>query len=283
MTSSSAGTAKSPTGSAPTTYLKEYMDSVASLPGELQQNFLRIRALDCRSQELHQNIAEQCTLRLEEVMARNARFGGEGGGGDHKSAAIVAERTAAIERDQILGMKLANEKVTLAMKTYDLVDGHIRRLDKDMRKLEEQLKKEREFLGDAATDMKMLAFLGRPTGDGTDGSKAAAVGEGGGAGGLSGEAGGAELGGGGGGGGGGGAATVTRMVHLDLDLPVDPNEPTYCLCNQVSYGEMIACDNPSCKIEWFHFECVGLTSSDDRPKGKWYCPTCATTMKKRKK
>ncbi|CAH1730857.1 unnamed protein product [Aphis gossypii] len=22
-----------------------------------------------------------------------------------------------------------------------------------------------------------------------------------------------------------------------LDMPVDPNEPTYCLCNQVSYGE----------------------------------------------
>jgi hypothetical protein len=31
---------------------------------------------------------------------------------------------------------------------------------------------------------------------------------------------------------------------MDLDLPVDPNEPTYCFCNQVSYGEMVACDNP---------------------------------------
>jgi hypothetical protein len=29
-----------------------------------------------------------------------------------------------------------------------------------------------------------------------------------------------------------------------LDMPVDPNEPTYCVCNQVSYGEMIGCDNP---------------------------------------
>jgi hypothetical protein len=33
-------------------------------------------------------------------------------------------------------------------------------------------------------------------------------------------------------------------VNMDLDLPVDPNEPTYCYCGQVSYGEMIACDNP---------------------------------------
>ena len=23
----------------------------------------------------------------------------------------------------------------------------------------------------------------------------------------------------------------------------DPDEPTYCICNQVSYGEMVACDN----------------------------------------
>lgn len=24
---------------------------------------------------------------------------------------------------------------------------------------------------------------------------------------------------------------------------VDPNEPRYCLCNDVSYGEMVGCDN----------------------------------------
>ena len=23
----------------------------------------------------------------------------------------------------------------------------------------------------------------------------------------------------------------------------DPDEQTYCICNQVSYGEMVACDN----------------------------------------
>lgn len=43
-----------------------------------------------------------------------------------------------------------------------------------------------------------------------------------------------------------------------LDMPVDPNEPTYCLCHQVSWGEMVGCDNPHCPIEWFHFACVGL-------------------------
>ena len=55
------------------------------------------------------------------------------------------------------------------------------------------------------------------------------------------------------------------------DLPIDPDEPTYCLCEQVSYGEMIGCDNDECPIEWFHFSCVGL---HHKPKGKWFCPKC---------
>lgn len=103
-------------------------------------------------------------------------------------------------------------------------------------------------------------------------------------------------------------ATAATPSGMDLDLPVDPNEPTYCFCNQVSYGEMVACDNPNvrtqlsltnhllktlvhwtiakiyyslqqCKIEWFHYGCVGLK---EQPKGKWFCADCAGTQKKRK-
>ncbi|PKU29266.1 inhibitor of growth protein 5 [Limosa lapponica baueri] len=63
------------------------------------------------------------------------------------------------------------------------------------------------------------------------------------------------------------ADTILSVHPSDvLDMPVDPNEPTYCLCHQVSYGEMIGCDNPDCPIEWFHFACVDLTT---KPKGKW--------------
>ncbi|KAF6030706.1 ING3 [Bugula neritina] len=62
------------------------------------------------------------------------------------------------------------------------------------------------------------------------------------------------------------------------DWAYDPNEPRYCVCNQVSYGEMVGCDNTDCTIEWFHYGCVGLTSA---PKGKWYCPSCTAAMKRR--
>lgn len=40
-----------------------------------------------------------------------------------------------------------------------------------------------------------------------------------------------------------GGTPQSDVLDMPLDMPVDPNEPTYCLCHQVSYGEMIGCDN----------------------------------------
>jgi hypothetical protein len=68
-----------------------------------------------------------------------------------------------------------------------------------------------------------------------------------------------------------------KKVVLTFNAPSD--EPRYCLCDDISYGEMIACDNPKCKIEWYHLPCVGLTHA---PKsGKWYCPACRKKKKSR--
>uniref|UniRef100_A0A182TAI6 PHD-type domain-containing protein n=1 Tax=Anopheles maculatus TaxID=74869 RepID=A0A182TAI6_9DIPT len=50
-------------------------------------------------------------------------------------------------------------------------------------------------------------------------------------------------------------------------------ESVYCYCRAPydEVSEMIACDDDNCRIEWFHFECVGIIMP---PKGKWYCPDC---------
>jgi len=32
----------------------------------------------------------------------------------------------------------------------------------------------------------------------------------------------------------------------------------YCFCQVEEYGNMIMCDNPSCKYIWFHYGCVGI-------------------------
>ncbi|CAJ2500967.1 Uu.00g038200.m01.CDS01 [Anthostomella pinea] len=60
----------------------------------------------------------------------------------------------------------------------------------------------------------------------------------------------------------------------------DEEGKRYCLCQHVSYGDMVACDNPACPYEWFHWTCVGLKSE---PEGRWYCPSCTENMKKKGK
>ncbi|TBU62548.1 hypothetical protein BD310DRAFT_918645 [Dichomitus squalens] len=55
---------------------------------------------------------------------------------------------------------------------------------------------------------------------------------------------------------------------------------TYCFCESVSYGEMIACDDEDCEREWFHIACVGLTVL---PAGTWYCSKCLERRQNQKK
>lgn len=52
---------------------------------------------------------------------------------------------------------------------------------------------------------------------------------------------------------------------------VEDDEPLYCYCQQVSYGEMVGCDGEHCEREWFHLPCTGLK---ELPKGEWYCDDC---------
>lgn len=75
----------------------------------------------------------------------------------------------------------------------------------------------------------------------------------------------------------GGDDGASNMDEDEADEEIAADEPTYCYCNGVSYGEMVGCDARDCEREWFHLECVGLKVA---PKGsaKWYCDDC---MKKR--
>ena len=53
----------------------------------------------------------------------------------------------------------------------------------------------------------------------------------------------------------------------------EEGEPRYCYCNEISFGEMVACDNDACPREWFHLSCVGLTKPPGK-NGESYMP-CA--------
>lgn len=53
-------------------------------------------------------------------------------------------------------------------------------------------------------------------------------------------------------------------------------QEAYCKCrSHIQGSDMIACDNKDCKIEWFHYECVGITTP---PEGEWYCEECRISL-----
>ncbi|KAG0650702.1 Chromatin modification-related YNG2 [Hyphodiscus hymeniophilus] len=64
---------------------------------------------------------------------------------------------------------------------------------------------------------------------------------------------------------------------IDIDDDEGGDDKKYCTCQNVSFGDMVACDNESCPYEWFHWSCVGLKSE---PVGTWICPVCTKNMKK---
>ncbi|ODQ80128.1 hypothetical protein BABINDRAFT_17989, partial [Babjeviella inositovora NRRL Y-12698] len=79
---------------------------------------------------------------------------------------------------------------------------------------------------------------------------------------------------------------TSSLAHLHLEMPLHmgeagEDETIYCFCRQVSYGNMIGCDNDDCRFEWFHWDCVGLK---EQPKegAVWYCSDCKERMKKDK-
>ncbi|XP_050220340.1 PHD finger protein ING1 isoform X1 [Mercurialis annua] len=243
-------------------FLDEFKANLESLPNILQKKYGLLRDLDKSLQEIQRQNEQRCEQEIEEIKRV-------------KGGSIVTDNSVVRFSDEALdeqkhSVRIADEKVALAVQAYDLVDAHIQQLDQYLKKFDEELRRERETAAAAALPSSSVdgsAKSGRIAEGGRGGRKktrmgaAAAV--------ATTEAATASL----------TAATSTNPTGMELDCPVDPNEPTYCFCQQVSYGEMVACDNPNCPIEWFHFGCVGLK---EQPKGKWYCSDCAALKNRRK-
>ncbi|XP_073823308.1 inhibitor of growth protein 5 isoform X4 [Musca autumnalis] len=273
-------------------YLENYLDGLESLPTELERNFKLMRKLDDRAQTAMKSIDSHAKEFMRKLADSSSQMSEE----ERK------ERLADIQQLFIKAKEYSDDKVQLAIQTYELVDKQIRRLDNDLARFEgeiqekasstrgkseeAQVKKGRKKTKDAKAVGKKKRVTSSD--DEANNSAVAAAASTGGQGGkkkkqkVNQEK---ETRKGG----------QKKNIDLDdsekeschtaathpsdvLDMPVDPNEPTYCLCHQVSYGEMIGCDNPDCPIEWFHFACVGLTI---KPKGKWFCPKCTQDRKKK--
>ncbi|EGD77053.1 hypothetical protein PTSG_07394 [Salpingoeca rosetta] len=67
----------------------------------------------------------------------------------------------------------------------------------------------------------------------------------------------------------------TQARKAETAAAEEEDSTLYCICRQLSHGDMIGCDNDNCEIQWFHLPCVGLTVA---PEGSWYCPMCLRDM-----
>ncbi|XP_062515307.1 inhibitor of growth protein 4-like [Corticium candelabrum] len=235
-------------------YLEHYLESIEGLPFEMQRIFTLVRELDAKTQDILKEVDKECERYEEDV-----------------SSLQMAQRDSRLKAIDALYSKAkeyADEKVSLATQTYETIDKHIKRLDSDLARFQADLRDKeshsepgsselivqrsstentsRKRSRHSKKDSDKKARRKRPKTSSVQFSVA--------------------------------SATAPSPLEMTLDMPVDPNEPTYCLCQQVSYGEMVGCDNMDCPIEWFHFQCVGLT---EKPKGKWYCPQCSQHRKKK--
>ncbi|KAL4312775.1 hypothetical protein GQ457_01G032850 [Hibiscus cannabinus] len=238
-------------------FIDEFQADLEALPNILQKKYALMRDLDKSLQEIVRQNEQRCEQEIEDMKR------GVTAGNITPDTSLTRFSDEALD-EQKHSIRIADEKVALAIQAYDLVDSHIQQLDQYLKKSGEELRRERENTvatapsqipdGTTKSGRSESGRRGRKNRSrlGTAATSAAAT----------------EV-----------AAMAANPTGMELDLPVDPNEPTYCLCNQVSYGEMVACDNPDCKIEWFHFGCVDLK---DQPKGKWYCPDCAALRNRRK-
>ena len=66
------------------------------------------------------------------------------------------------------------------------------------------------------------------------------------------------------------SAEFTDIEAIEAELMM--SEDTFCVCRGALTDSMLACDNNSCEIGWFHLSCVGQKSI---PVGIWTCPQCS--------
>lgn len=264
------------------TYVEDYLDCVENMPDDLQRSLSQIRELDVRYQEILRELeSHQESMKRESLDSMTRK-----------------KLLNHIQRSLIRTQEIGDEKLQIVQQILDLIENKSKQLEIDYKNLDfgkDQENAEPPKVDPQPERTSKRARRQRHDGGGAMGGSSV----GGGTSGMSGassreeavhekseeKASGAAT-----------AATTTATTTTTatagkkskkkkrrtkatekerddspLDPPIDPDEPTYCLCQQISYGEMIGCDNERCSIEWFHFSCVGLTT---KPKGKWYCPKC---------
>ncbi|XP_048140190.1 PHD finger protein ING1 isoform X3 [Rhodamnia argentea] len=189
-------------------FLDEFQADLEALPNILQKKYALLRDLDKSLEDLKRQNEQRCEQEIEEIKQ------------GVKSGNTFSDEVLDEQKHSI---RIADEKVALAVHAYDLVDTHIQQLDQYLKKFNEELRRDKESVppeGISSSGVDAPPKSGRGSESGL-------------------------------------AWLLQQQQKPLMQLP------------QIL----------PCKIEWFHYGCVGLK---DVPKGKWYCSDCAG-LKSRKK
>lgn len=267
--------------------LNDFTDAIEALPADLVRNFTLLREVESKTLALQESLITEIRALMDALPLESADMPG------------AAERLTLIKELIMQGFAYSDEKVSVASTAADTVAKHMLRIERDFHLVEEEMPR-RIREGSPPPQITTVASAMRNAPKRVETPKKTA------AGGARGHAGahaareGATL-----------PATATFHAPTSRDEATTPqpvisrhgrqskprrrsmspsapsakmsaaaaaaqaqsneDEPTYCYCNQVSYGEMVACDGDECEREWFHLACVNLTAP---PKGSWFCDAC---------
>ncbi|KAJ2960524.1 hypothetical protein NQZ79_g4102 [Umbelopsis isabellina] len=258
-------------------YLQEYISTLENLPSEIQYHWAEIQKRNEQLEELERHIhSRDNNLSKIHRQVMNST--------DTKADALKNEPIIIrkIRRDYDRIQTLADEKVQIAEEALKLLERHLRRLDNDLDKVQDDSRTDmgsppsmmstRQASPVAALKLPLADMIGegsqrkrrRANSNVSSGRSTPAI------------------------------RTRSRETtplrgprrqHApprhgnDSDSQGESDEPLYCFCQQVSYGNMVACDGENCPHEWFHYDCVGLTAP---PKGAWYCEHCLAEIQDKK-
>lgn len=119
-------------------YLEHYLDSLESLPAELRRNFTLMHDLDVKNKTILNDVDSASDDYLKKVRELNP-----------------GKRKEEMEKIQKMFKKAkehGEDKVSIAVQTYELVDKHIRRLDSDLAKFEAEMREKGGRLSQTETE-----------------------------------------------------------------------------------------------------------------------------------
>ncbi|KAK6760631.1 hypothetical protein RB195_021964 [Necator americanus] len=206
--------------------LKEYMKELDDLPPLIQKNTEELRRLDEEVERI-MSMAQARAVKLVNNLKRTPMK-------------LQVEWYKEMQGMYAVVDKLNERKVKLADEMYNAVDMRIREMDKMM--LEFQELRVRKHNETHATN------AGQPTSNTQNRQRSKST-----------------------------ADPVRKANKLGVtrpkrgafkpstitaaDMPVGDNEPNYRISHQVPSGQMVACDEPECKIEMSQFQCACVASS----------------------